>query len=70
MAIKKGNTTTSKMEAWLNEGGDINYIYQNGESLLQATSETGSVDLFKYLLDKGAQTDYQNSKGVFLIHSQ
>ncbi len=34
--IKKGAATTSKMEAWLNEGVDINYIYHNGESLLQA----------------------------------
>ncbi len=63
MEIKKGNTTTSKMEAWLNEGVNINYIYKNGESLLQAASETGNIDLVKYLLDKGAQIDNQNSKG-------
>lgn len=51
----------------IEHGGNLNQEDDNGISLLMRAYETGSMDNFNYLLEKGADVNYVTSIGVTAI---
>ena len=62
------NRDVGKAKALISSGADVNYVNQQGTSILHQALSLGNVELIELLIATGANVDAQNNQGETPLH--